>query len=87
MTCSKCYGLKTVVKANLSTGEFEINSCGCQLTSQLYFCNDTGVPIEVTEVVAGIMSILEHHNDKKLRRLINQHLFETHLKEGVITKL
>ena len=87
MTCPNCKGLSSVVKANPVTGHFTVVDCSCQLKKQLYFCNDTGVSIEVTEVAAGVMSVLEHHSDKKLRRLINQHLFETHLKEGVITKL
>ena len=83
MTCPLCKGLGSVIKANPSTGEFEIKDCSCQLKS-LYYCNDTGVVIEVTEIANGVMSVLEHHNDKKLRRLINQYLFEEHLKEGII---
>lgn len=85
MVCPSCKGLRSVIKANPTSGEFEISDCSCQLKTKLYFCQDTGVILEVTEVSEGVMSILEHHPPGKLRRIINQFLFENDLASGVIT--
>ena len=87
MICPNCKGLGSIIKANPSSGEFEIRECSCKLKKQVYFCNDTGAKLEVSEVVQGVMSVLEDYDGKKLRRLINYSLFQQHLEEGVITKL
>lgn len=87
MTCDKCKGLGSYLIIN--GNEFEIHSCPCKLTAQLYYCNDTAATLIVTEVVNGVMSVLETYNKdpKKYRRLINQLLFEQHLREDIITPI
>jgi hypothetical protein len=87
MTCPKCKGLGSIVKAHPSSGEFEILECPCQEKGLTYFCNDTGVVMIVDEIVAGIMSVREHYPSKTYRRIINYSLFQRDLKEGTISPL
>ena len=86
MICQQCKGLGSIIKTSPS-GEFKIKECSCRFTHKRYFCHDTGVTLEVTEVAGGVMSILEHHPSKKIRRIINQWLFENDLREGIIKEL
>ena len=85
MDCQKCKGLGSYVRADCKSGQFIVIDCSCRFTANVYFCNDTGVTLEVTEVVSGIMSVLENYNGKKSRRLINASLFQQDIEEGIIT--
>ena len=87
MTCPNCKDLGSVVKANPSSGEFEILECPCQQLKVKYLRHDTGAIVTVDEIVDGVMSVMEDYNGKKFRRIINHYLFQQHLEEGVITKL
>ena len=87
MTCQRCKGLLSVVKAHPATGKFEVEDCSCTSVNKTYQCNDTGAIIEVTEITAGLMSVIEHYELKNYRRIINYSLFKTHLEEGIITPL
>ncbi len=86
MTCNNCKGLGKIIKADCKSGQFVIKDCSCKLIKR-YHCNDTGALLEVSEVISGVMSVLEDYNNKKYRRIINQHLFESDLKEGIINLL
>lgn len=86
MACQQCKDLGSVVKT-FSDGSFQIIDCGCQKKTKTYIDTWTLALVEVTEVVNGVMSILEtYETGNKYRRIVNEFLFNEHLKEGRLVK-